>query len=233
MAQTSSHDPCGIVWKAGKENPFLDSALRSWQHAIALYADFHRKSEDGRYYDMGFWHGERANVSLLAASVWACGGIALQDYGALRHHTPMSSKPIGGYPQVDLFLSDRDHGYVLEAKLSRPSWPLDNTGKLATGFRRQLGMAERDVRSVRDAVSKQLAALFVVPKISVNPGQHRASLRKQVDEFVAHVLSALDCLTVDVVAAYFPLEWRLSDDPYASARVIYPGVALCMTVVKS
>jgi hypothetical protein len=75
-----------------------------FQKLLSMHESYMRDGGDG---DFAFWYRERPNVGLLAAAVWLCDGISLEEYGLVK------GKRRG---RCDLWFRIGNTSFVCEAK---------------------------------------------------------------------------------------------------------------------
>jgi hypothetical protein len=97
---------CGIE---SNENTFHNV----FKHWLTVSEDYARAWKNG--IDFHWSYRERAHISMLAAAVWASGGVALEEYGTKKDR---EKDPYSGHCDLCFKLgkSPDDQGYVAEAK---------------------------------------------------------------------------------------------------------------------
>jgi hypothetical protein len=91
-----------------KDIQWLEPVLAQW---LKIHRDY---IEDVDCEDNLYWYNERANVSVFAGAVWKCGGIALEEYSAIKSDENENSKK----GRIDLYLSSHNNSAVCEAKIT-------------------------------------------------------------------------------------------------------------------
>ena len=83
--------------------------FKAWELSILRY---YERTD----HDLPWWYTERANISLLAAAAWLCGGIALEEY-------PIEKGFCGDNYEgrADLYLTIGEEGYAIEGKAMKVS----------------------------------------------------------------------------------------------------------------
>ncbi|MBB1488633.1 hypothetical protein [Oceanospirillum sediminis] len=177
--------------------------------------------------DAPYLFTELANVGIVSASIWRCGGIALQEYQAEKgaKHRPKWNG------RVDLWLKTTTVEQLLEAKMLTIS--MDARRELADVISGELDKALNDAKSSRNNFDVDaLGALFVVPYLTVNRAQNlleseESDLHEHIAQYVNQVI---DTNNYHAVAWCFPKEMRqyLLDhtDDLAGSDYLYPGVIL-------
>lgn len=102
------------AWGGADRSP----SHRVWEPIFIEWAKLHRRFWEATD-DVGWWSGERANVSMLGNAIWHAGGYSLQEYGAWK----VSGKGGPYEGRVDMYALIDDHEFLVEAKQA-PS-PLD------------------------------------------------------------------------------------------------------------
>jgi hypothetical protein len=98
----------GIYGSKGKGASYkaLRPIIKGWHKAMRRYS--HAHDED----DAGYYHNERANISLLAAGAWLSGKCALEEYASDKYRSNKKAKG-----RVDLYIcKDKKENAEIEAK---------------------------------------------------------------------------------------------------------------------
>ena len=163
--------------------------------------------------DLGWWHNEQANVSLLAGAIWRLEGAAC--IGELPVPRSYGSQDGRG----DLWLSIGGHDAWLEAKIAWPTHAEQATRQLE----RRLADAAEQLEAI-PTDSARYAACFVVPMLRTGA---------TVAEAESVLAAAWDAIRKQRPASAMArmLAW---DDPLAltaSDGFVYPGVMLVVAAV--
>lgn len=174
--------------------------------------------------DATWIYNERASLSVLAASAWGAGGIALEEFSAEKRAASRrgskASVNTNAYGRCDLFVSIRNQDFLIEAK---PSWPsLRSEAKLRIS--EALSAAVRDVRrnsAYRGA--KRLGAVLIAPHVPRSDVKNSGAL---VEAFLQDLASMEGC----AAAWFFPKSTRtflVTTDGNS-----YPGAAILMKPLR-
>jgi hypothetical protein len=78
-----------------------------------------------RWKDCAWWANERASIGILAAAVWKCGGVALEEYS-----TRKTNKKEHRTGRCDLFFAFGKNHFACEVKQVFPRLKADQTNNI-------------------------------------------------------------------------------------------------------
>jgi hypothetical protein len=197
----------------------LSDALKFLKPVFARLRDVHQQYiDDSPKKDFPYWYSERPQVGFLAAAVWKCGGIALEEYGTNKTEDDKRGRG-------DLFIKIGGKGFDCEAKrlwlrFSRSEDSEDLVGKILKDKNDGLKQAEINVKD--HSSNGGLALCFVTPAIK---GQ---TPEKDHYELLEKVIRSLKN-KVDAMVWIGFQDWengkQKNDDTY------YPGLLLVIKKV--
>jgi len=141
---------CGTKFRPGNREA-LTALLEGWIKATAKYSKASGDSEAGY-----FW-GERASISILAAGAWLADGVALEEY-----QTEKTRAGIGQNGRADLYVHIGPSRIGIEAKhrWTSASWSDD---VLQKHLQACLAEAVSDAKELGNEV-RRYGCVFVVPR---------------------------------------------------------------------
>jgi len=164
--------------------------------------------------DCAWWHNERASTGVFAIAAWRPGEVALEEYGA--------KKGVGKdnyMGRSDLYLTNRSHDFVVEAK---QSWiTLAQISDGLDDISNNLDQACRDAMRSSDPVSRRIGVVFVVPRF-------RVPVQRDRNRIVKMWLKELEAVSSDAFCWASPKEAL----KLKAEGLFYPGVALIARAVK-
>ncbi|BCP53349.1 hypothetical protein K32_19660 [Kaistia sp. 32K] len=208
MSETGRLIESGVEFK-GRNKGALTRLFVGWIEAVTKYS---RAMRDD---DAGYYYGERANVSLLAAGAWLVDGIALEEYASEKAREGGS-----GAGRADLFASINGTLFGIEAKhkWTRAEW---SDEVLQRRIKSGVDGAVSDALCLGDELCRY-GCVFIVPRFATKPRSREAwqsSIGFEIDRIVR-----LSGTGVDGWAWCFPVHSRKMEHGGA----YYPGVLVAL-----
>jgi hypothetical protein len=125
-----------------------------WLRVFTLWASLMRRYHDHAGDDLGWWHGERPNISLLANAIVLSGGSAVQEYIGRKGQEQRYGRP-------DLFTIVGGRRYSIEGK---QAWIRLGGGVVERDTIAAFRHAVTDAKEVMEERSIQAGACFVTIK---------------------------------------------------------------------
>jgi hypothetical protein len=187
----------------------LRPIIKGWHKAMRRYSRIHRDEDDAGYY-----HNERANISLLAAGAWLSGNGALEEYGSDKYRSNKQAKG-----RVDLYLcKDNGQNAEIEAKIKWLKDHLDDT-TYTNQIRAVLKRAVVDAKALQGSENRYACVFFISQFISSKFEDYK----KRSDSLVrTHIDRTCQIENSAIWAWSFPSETRFTLDE----NIYYPGVIM-------
>ncbi|EGR0354140.1 hypothetical protein [Vibrio vulnificus] len=194
----------GVI--ASKKLSHWKPFCHKWSCFIEVY------SESTHFTDTAFNQNERANIGTFASAIWACGGIALEEFQDIKGDDKTSQNG-----RVDLWLKSLcGKSEYVEAKYLKRS--LD--GRYIKHINEALELAQKDALHTQGGSELDtVALLFFVPYLKRRP-EHDIS--EEINVMLNHISNEID---TDILAWSFPAKdiWYRHHDGYAVPGVILIG----------
>ncbi|SPJ33409.1 hypothetical protein [Kushneria phyllosphaerae] len=211
------------------EDTELHALCQSWIECLERYSSLHARYEID---DNGWWHNERASISLLAGAAWKLGWVALEEFGTNKRGHKIPSEERGErVGRCDLYLSSEKTSFAIEAK---QAW--QRIGERSAPFadaENQMQKAWQDSGYLHShEADRRLAVTFIVPHLPISQvknsdaGQVDAhKLRNHVNEWLEQV-GDFQRLRGKATryAYYFPTDGHRYTNEYTGR--IFPGVVM-------
>lgn len=132
--------------------------LKAWIDVQNEYSNAKNENLKSQPEDYAYYYGERSCVGFLAASVWRCGGVALEEWGTVK-----GKKPKTRNGRCDLYIKYKSTGYFIEAKhqSSQATGTLENELRFIND-KLDLAVEEAEGHHPCDP-SNQIGIVFVAP----------------------------------------------------------------------
>lgn len=189
----------------------MERILRKWLYAIA------RVTESWiQFGDLPWWFNERADLSILAGSIWKANEVAVEEFvSEKRRISPSSGKLSRRYSgRIDFYFSVKNQHFIAETK---DCWSGAGDESTDPTFRigKRLDAALADIRKVKSYGDRKLAILFAKPMIP-------AKKRRDAPRLIKRWLKLVRTIEADAFAWYFPenarrIKW---------SNRLYPGIVI-------
>jgi len=203
----------GIVCR---RNHPLYTVLKRWARAVKKICVQWEK-----YKDVPWWYNERADLSVLAGSMWRGGEIAVEEYvSEKRRVSKRTGKLRGKYKgRIDIYFTAKRHGYIGEAK---DCWPIlsEKASDPQYALEKKLRSAVADIKKIRAHGDRKIAIVFAKPRIHVN-------LRRDLSQLILRWLKSVRGIDCVAKAWVFPAKARFRQ----WHGKYYPGVAVLIMEV--
>ena len=214
-----------VVGTAGKLKP-LKPVIESWFKVLEQHCK--RDEWEGN----PWWFGERATLSTLAGGAYRLPRwLAIEEYAtqkrrALGANRNVDKKKLHGYGRCDLYLSNGNNDFALEAK---QAWqPIGSSGLNWDKAHRSMASAwEETGRLDKDEGGFRVACTFIVPSI---PPRKAKDTEKLIEKWIS------ECgwekgrgwkRGKSIAALFFPKKARRMTTGHGR---VFPGVALVLTL---
>jgi hypothetical protein len=201
----------------------LRRLLGSWHATLTAYT---RST-----HDLAYWYNERANIGALAAATWRLGNgnVAVEEYTVVRN------KKRG---RCDLYVYLDGVSFVAEAKVYFPRKA--DRKRVRQEVRDRLTAARKQIAKLdgSEVGDWNLAACFVVPRVSLRPLKSMVDAREEARKFWACLREDFADAThlVDIYECPKSLMDNACRDlgisPGKPGNYVWPGVALVMERVQ-
>ena len=181
----------------------LHPILKEWIHLNRRYG------KTMWWEDCAWWANERASTGILAAAVWTCGGVALEEYT-----TKKVKKKEQRTGRCDLFVKVGKNKFACEIKQIFPRLK-DGQPDDISDVEAKFESACEDARNLSPQEGRRLGICFVTPRFP-------RSQIPYVDKCLKEYLDYFQKLNFDAIAWCFPKEARNMRWPENDR--IYPGV---------
>lgn len=166
--------------------------------------------------DTSFWHGERAQVGLLAAAAFLSRNTALIEYPCVKHGKRASPG--------DLYIrTSRETAFEFEAKADTKV-NLRKTKKVIKALYDGLRRASKEARQHQDKECYEAAASFVLPRMNKRP---KTEIRDLQDRVISKLKKNNGPLQWDALVWI----WDRNPRPRDGQR-LYPGVLLAVKQIR-
>jgi hypothetical protein len=179
--------------------------LKNWSMLINRYC----RAWGGE--DVPYYYNERANISILSASVWRAGWTALEEFGSRKR-----GKKNG---RSDLYMWDpkRAMGEYVEAK---QEWKITKAKNI-------ISEAMKDARKLilnKSYLNEDLfiGVAFIVPWINL---KFKPTIDNEINQIIENAIAIYNEINCDALAWTFPSNSRFASWQGEPNR-LYPGVLL-------
>lgn len=142
----------------------LHALCHLWIRCLKQYSRLHAPYFD----DNGWWHNERASISLLAGAAWKLGWVALEEFGTSKRGHKIPSEERGErVGRCDLYMSSKETSFAIEAK---QAWQRigDRSAPFADA-QHQMEEAWKDSGYLHSyEADRRLAVTFIVPHLPIS-----------------------------------------------------------------
>ncbi|MFB9867183.1 hypothetical protein [Vreelandella sulfidaeris] len=209
----------------------LHALMRAWIEAQHEYSALHSSFE---MVENGWWHNERASISLLAGAAWKSGWVALEEFGTTkRGHTVESEERGDRIGRCDLYLCNRKVSLAIEAK---QAWQgLGNHRNDRKSFQDQLTAAWDDAGYLHSyEADRRFAVTFIVPHFPCSQVWNNEldtvdglEVRTRIEDWLEEVEAFQRQRGKSVqYAYYFPADGFKNLNVYTGR--VFPGVVIVM-----
>jgi hypothetical protein len=164
-------NPLGLRIQYWGSKPY--NAYGNWVKVFEEWARVHLRYWQQSKGDIGWWCGERTDVSLFANAIYAQGGSALQEYSDIKTRGPEVYR---GRP--DIYLIFEDLHFVGEAKFCWPNLGGKYKDLPRIIFEEALSSARQNITSDSE---KAMAICFVSPFLRLNKS---STLSAKIESFL-------------------------------------------------
>jgi len=135
---------------------WLTPIFENWIQVNLDYIEYQK------YDDALYWYNERANISALAGAIWRSGGLAIEEYSAMKGD---AKNRING--RIDLYFSLKEKAALVEAKMAWLYLSNRSTKTLESVLNASLSAAMNDINktiAAKDNAEKyNFGISFIVP----------------------------------------------------------------------
>lgn len=213
------------------EDQELHALLRAWIDAQHEYSALHASF---KLVENGWWHNERASISLLAGAAWKSGWVALEEFGATKRGHRDEEERSDRTGRCDLYVCNEEVSFAIEAK---QAWQGigERVNDTTSNINVQLQAAWNDAGYLHSyEADRRLAVTFITPYLPISEVLDESSnqidgkkLREKVLNWLDEVEDFQKLRNKPVrYAFYFPADGYRYINEFTGR--VFPGVVVVM-----
>ncbi|WP_249977586.1 hypothetical protein [Vreelandella olivaria] len=209
----------------------LHALLRAWIDAQHEYSALHSSFD---LVENGWWHNERASISLLAGAAWKSGWVALEEFGATKRGHRENEERTDRVGRCDLYVCNKEVSLAIEAKQSWQGIGV-RVNDITSNVNEKLQEAWDDAGYLHSyEADRRFAVTFIVPYLPISEVWDEGSNKINSEQIKKRILNWLDEIEDFQKLRKKPVQYafHFPADGYRYinefTRRVFPGVVMVM-----